>query len=108
LRSLVLEDARRLTWQEVPDPRRRHEREAIVRPLAVAACDLDLPMILGVTPFPFPIHLGHECLAEVVERPGAGPLRRAMLVPLPEDIDPAVIASTADNLADGWRTWRPA
>lgn len=164
MRSLVLEDARRLTWQEVADPQRRHEREAIVRPLAVAACDLDLPMILGVTPFPLPIHLGHECVAEVVEGPdrfaagdrvvvpfqiscgtcercrlgltascatvpplsmyGFGafggdwggmlsdlalvPYADAMLVPLPEDIDPAVIPSAADNLADGWRTVAPA
>jgi threonine dehydrogenase-like Zn-dependent dehydrogenase len=53
-----------------PEPERRHEREAIVRPLAVAMCDLDLPMILGLTLFPLPIHLGHECVAEVVEGPG--------------------------------------
>jgi hypothetical protein len=41
MRSLVLEAARRLAWHEVPEPERRHEREAIVRPLAVATCDLD-------------------------------------------------------------------
>jgi len=43
MRSLVLEGTRRLAWHEVPDPQRRHEREAIVRPLAVATCDLDQP-----------------------------------------------------------------
>jgi threonine dehydrogenase-like Zn-dependent dehydrogenase len=69
MRSLVLEDTRRVAWQEVPEPQRRHEREAIVRPLAVATCDLDQPMIFGQTPFQFPIHLGHECVAEVVEGP---------------------------------------
>src|SRR5215204_1496558 len=69
MRSLVLEDTRRLTWQEVPEPQRRHEREAIVRPLAVAACDLDQAMIFGHTPFQLPIHLGHECVAEIVEGP---------------------------------------
>jgi len=69
MRSLVLEDTRRLAWQEVPEPQRRHEREAIVRPLAVATCDLDQPMIFGETPFHLPIHLGHECVAEVIEGP---------------------------------------
>jgi hypothetical protein len=47
MRSLVLEDTRRLAWHDVPDPERRHEREAIVRPIAVATCDLDQPMIFG-------------------------------------------------------------
>src|SRR5215217_973115 len=69
MRSLVLERPRRLAWHELPEPQRRYEREAIVRPLAVAACDLDLPMILAGTPFPLPIHLGHECVGEVVEGP---------------------------------------
>ena len=41
MRSLILEDTRRLAWHDVPDPERRHEREAIVRPIAVATCDVD-------------------------------------------------------------------
>src|SRR5437660_143930 len=69
MRSLVLEDTRCLAWQEVPEPQRQHEREAIVRPLAVATCDLDQPMIFGQAPFAMPVHLGHECVAEVVEGP---------------------------------------
>jgi threonine dehydrogenase-like Zn-dependent dehydrogenase len=69
MRSLVLEDVRGLRWRDVPEPERTHEREAIVRPLAVATCDLDQPMIFGETPFELPIHLGHECVAEVVEGP---------------------------------------
>ena len=69
MRSLVLEEARQVVWRETPEPQREHEREAIVRPLAVATCDLDQPMIFGQTPFALPIHLGHECVAEVVEGP---------------------------------------
>src|SRR5919202_4110362 len=69
MRSLVLEAPQELAWHDIAEPRRRHEREAIVRPLAVATCDLDQPMIFGETPFEFPIHLGHECVAEVVEGP---------------------------------------
>jgi alcohol dehydrogenase len=164
MHSLVLEDVRRLAWQEVPDPQRHHEREAIVRPLAVATCDADQPMIFGRTPLPFPIQLGHECVAEVVEGPdglstgdrvvvpfqiscgtcqrcmrgltgsctttprlsmyGFGafggnwggmlsdlalvPYAHAMLVALPDGIDPAIVASAADNITDGWRTVAPA
>jgi threonine dehydrogenase-like Zn-dependent dehydrogenase len=164
MRSLVLEDTRRLGWHDVPEPERRHEREAIVRPIAVATCDLDQPMIFGRTPFAMPIHLGHECVAEVVEGPdgfaagdrvvvpfqiscgtcercgrgqtgdcasvaplsmyGFGPLggdwggmlsdlarvpyAEAMLVPLPDGVEPAVVASAADNITDGWRAVAPA
>jgi alcohol dehydrogenase len=164
MRSLVLEDTRRLAWREVPEPQRQQEREAIVRPLAVATCDLDWPLIFGQTPFQYPIHLGHECVAEIVEGPegfargdrvvvpfqiscgtcercrrgltgscatvpplsmyGFGalggewggmlsdlalvPYAKAMLVPLPERIDPEVPASAADNMTDGWRAVAPA
>jgi alcohol dehydrogenase len=160
----LVHDGGRLSWQEVPEPWRRHEREAIVRPRAVATCDLDWPMIFGQTPFQFPIHLGHECVAEVVEGPdGFAPADRvvvpfqiscgkcercrrgltgscatvpplsmygfgalggewggmlshlalvpyadAMLVPVPAGIDPAVVASAADNIPDGWRAVAPA
>ena len=164
MRWLVLEDTRRLAWREAPEPQRRHEREAVVRPLVVATCDLDQPMIFGQTPFQFPIALGHECVAEVVEGPdgfapgervvvpfqiscgtcercrrgltgscttvaplsmyGFGalggdwggmlsdlalvPYAEAMLVRLPEGVDPACVASAADNMTDGWRALAPA
>jgi alcohol dehydrogenase len=164
MRSLVLEAPRQLAWHDVPEPQRRHEREAIVRPIAVATCDLDQPMIFGRTPFAMPIHLGHECVAEVIEGPdgfapgdrvvvpfqiscgtcercrrgrtgdcasvarlsmygfgGLGgdwggmlsdlalvPYAEAMLVPIPDGVEPAVVASAADNIADGWRAVAPA
>jgi len=164
MRSLVLEAPERLAWHRVPEPQRRHEREAIVRPLAVAICDLDWPMIFGRAPFPLPIHIGHECVAEVVEGPegfapgvqvvvpfqiscgtckrcqrgltgncatasprqmyGLGafggdragmladlvlvPYADAMLVRLPDGVDPELVPSAADNIPDGWRTVAPA
>ncbi len=58
---------RRVEWQEVPDPLLREANDAIVRPLAVALCDLDQPMLRGQAPFPGPIALGHEFVAEVVQ-----------------------------------------
>jgi alcohol dehydrogenase len=35
-------------------------------PLAMATCDLDRPVGLGATPFPLPLHFGHECVGEVL------------------------------------------
>jgi alcohol dehydrogenase len=67
VRSLTLTAARRVEWQEAPDPRIDGPGEAIVRPLAVALCDLDRPIITGQTPVPPPVAIGHECVAEVVE-----------------------------------------
>ena len=62
-----------LTWTgdglerlDVAAPSLEGDREALVRPVAVATCDLDGLMIAGETPFPAPIALGHECVAEVV------------------------------------------
>jgi len=74
MRSLVLEETRRLAWHDVPDPERREEREAIVRPLAVATCDLDAAIVSGRTPYEGPFAFGHECVARVVEGPGTGAL----------------------------------
>ncbi len=166
MRHLVLTGPKRLAWQDVPDPELRGAREALVRPLAVATCDLDHPMIAGETPFPTPIALGHECVAEVVEvgrdveavrvgdrvvvpfqiscgtctRCGRGltsdcervaplsmfgfgvaggdrggfladlvrvPYADAMLVPVPDGVDSAAVASVSDNVADAWRLVAP-
>jgi threonine dehydrogenase-like Zn-dependent dehydrogenase len=67
MRSLVLDAPRTLTWHDVPEPDLQDDGQALVRPLAVATCDLDHPMVAGVLPFPLPIAIGHECVAEVVE-----------------------------------------
>jgi threonine dehydrogenase-like Zn-dependent dehydrogenase len=54
-------------WRDVPAPKVEAPRHAIVRPLAVARCDLDLYIALGVVPFAGPIGFGHEAIAEVVD-----------------------------------------
>ena len=66
MRRLTLVEPRRLEWEDVDEPELEGPKEAVVRPLAVARCDLDLPMVLGEAPFPPPIALGHEFVAEVV------------------------------------------
>jgi threonine dehydrogenase-like Zn-dependent dehydrogenase len=67
MRQLTLTEDRRVDWVEVSDPLLREATDALVRPLAVALCDLDQPMIRGQAPFPAPIALGHEFVAEVVD-----------------------------------------
>ena len=65
MRALVFTGPGRLEWQEVPDPEVA-PHGALVRPLAVARCDLDAPMAAaGIFPGPFPV--GHEVVAEVLE-----------------------------------------
>jgi len=55
-----------LEWRDVPEPRLRADDDALVRPLVVARCDIDLPLTSGVFPIHEPFALGHECVAEVL------------------------------------------
>lgn len=166
MRQLMRSEPGRLTWEEVAEPERRSAVDALVRPVAVATCDLDGPIATGESPIPGVIAVGHECVAEVLEvgadvqgvRPGqlvvvpfqiscgnchtcnrgltgscaryptrqmygfgdfAGgwggmlsdvvrvPYADAMLVLLPDGLDPVAVASAADNLPDAWRCVAP-
>ena len=46
MRQLTFVEAGRVEWREAPEPRLTGADGAIVRPLAVARCDLDRPMAL--------------------------------------------------------------
>ena len=65
MRTLVFLEAGRLEWQEAPDPALETADDALVRPLAVAACDLDVALLHGLTPFQGPFPIGHEFVGEV-------------------------------------------
>ena len=65
MRQLTFIEAGRVEWREAPDPELGDPPAALVRPLAVARCDIDLPMAAeGLFPGPFAV--GHETVAEVV------------------------------------------
>jgi alcohol dehydrogenase len=66
MRTLVVRSPGRLEWRGVTAPGPPGPAAAVVRPLAMATCDLDRPLALGRTAFPTPLQLGHECVAEVV------------------------------------------
>jgi alcohol dehydrogenase len=56
-----------LEWRDVPDARLEGDREAIVRAVTVATCDLDLLVARGQVPIQGSLPAGHEGVAEVLE-----------------------------------------
>jgi alcohol dehydrogenase len=56
-----------LECREATRPSLESDLAAIVRPVAVATCDLDALIVAGASPFAPPFAIGHECVAEVVE-----------------------------------------
>jgi alcohol dehydrogenase len=166
MRGLIASPGGSLQWRSVTRPALPGPQGALVRPIAVATCDVDRPMMLGRTIFPLPLHLGHECTAEVAQvgtavtsvrvgdrvvvpfqvscgqcaacRRGhpancvsvppasmygfgisgglwggaladlmAVPFADAMLVRLPEAVDPTAAAGVADNISDAYRQVAP-
>lgn len=163
MRQLTFEEPGRYAWRETADPEITAPEQALVKPLLVACCDLDVAVALGELPMPPGHAVGHEGLAEVVAvgdavrtvnvgdrvvvpfqiscgncrecRRGAtgscaslplmamygmAPLAGldgggfmsdlilvnyadAMLIPVPDAVDPIAIASLSDNIPDGWR-----
>ncbi len=67
MRALFYVAPGRLEWREVESPRLLDPEDAIIRPTAVAACDLDRAIAQGSSPFPGPFMLGHEFCGEVME-----------------------------------------
>jgi threonine dehydrogenase-like Zn-dependent dehydrogenase len=165
MRELNFIEKGKLEWREAPDPELEGDGQAIVRPVALATCDIDAGIVSGPVPFEGPFPFGHECVAEVAdvgdnvksfspgdlvsvpfqiacgecERCRAGqtgncesvprlsmyglpgkvsyggfasdavrvPYADAMLVPIPEGIEPASVASLSDNIPDAWRCVAP-
>ena len=67
MRQLTYLGPGELAWREVATAKLDSDRAALVRPLAVATCDLDALILAGKSPFAPPFALGHECVAEVLE-----------------------------------------
>jgi threonine dehydrogenase-like Zn-dependent dehydrogenase len=66
MQQLTYTAPKALQWREVSEPQLSSDGAALVRPVAVATCDLDALIIDGVSPFPPPFAIGHECVAEVL------------------------------------------
>jgi threonine dehydrogenase-like Zn-dependent dehydrogenase len=66
MQQLTFEAAGNYAWQQAPEPEITAAEQAIVRPLAVACCDLDVAVAQGRLPMPPGHVVGHEGVAEVV------------------------------------------
>jgi alcohol dehydrogenase len=67
MRQLEITGPRTVQWREAAAPALQGDGEALVRPLAVALCDLDAVFLSGAIPIAEPFPFGHECVAEVLE-----------------------------------------
>ena len=86
MRQLTYHEVGRVDWEDVPRPTIDGDGEALVRPIAVATCDLDTAIVRGGV-FGGPLPLGHECVAEVVEVGGSvGGVSPGRLVSVPFQI----------------------
>lgn len=66
MRSMAVGPGGRTWWRDIAAPPDPAPGAAVVHPIAIATCDLDRALTLGRTPIPLPLHLGHECVAEVI------------------------------------------
>lgn len=67
MRALMFRGPMELTWEEIETPQLMEARDALVRPIAVARCDLDPAIAMGLYPMPAPFVMGHEMVGEVIE-----------------------------------------
>jgi threonine dehydrogenase-like Zn-dependent dehydrogenase len=66
MQQLIFEAPGEYAWRDAPDPQITAPAQAIVRPLAVACCDLDVAVAEGRLPMPPGHAVGHEGIAEIV------------------------------------------
>src|SRR3954465_12563607 len=72
MHQLMFEAAGEYAWRDAPDPEITAPGQAIVRPVAVACCDLDVAVAEGRLPMPPGPAVGHEGGAEGQAAGGAG------------------------------------
>jgi len=67
MRQLYFTRPGELQWRQSPEPQLESDLEALVRPLAVATCDLDRMIVRGGLELDGEFAFGHECVAEVID-----------------------------------------
>lgn len=67
MQQLTFVGSRTFEWSDVPTPALTGNGDALVRPIAVATCDLDAAVVSGQAPLPGPFAFGHEFVADVIE-----------------------------------------
>lgn len=67
MRQLTYVSPNVLEWREVPAPLLQSDDDALVKPLVVTRCDLDMYIANGSVGMPGPFAFGHETYGEVVD-----------------------------------------
>jgi threonine dehydrogenase-like Zn-dependent dehydrogenase len=67
MRALFYTGPQMVEWRDVPPPTLQSDSDALVRPLAVTRCDLDLLIVTGTVGWPGPFAIGHETVGIVTE-----------------------------------------
>ena len=67
MRQLEFVEKGKLEWREAPEAKVGGDGEAVVRPVALATCDLDVAFVQGLAPIANPFAFGHECVGEVTD-----------------------------------------
>ena len=67
MRRMVLDGPGAVRWEDAAEPTLAGGDQAVVRPVAVATCDLDVGVLQGRFPLAGPYPFGHEGVAEVVQ-----------------------------------------
>jgi threonine dehydrogenase-like Zn-dependent dehydrogenase len=67
MRRLIFVRPGQAEWQEAPEPRINATTQAIIEPLVIARCDLDVAFMQGIIPMKPGTAIGHETVARVRE-----------------------------------------
>lgn len=95
-------------WHDVPEPTLQAPGDALVRPVAVALCDLDVALLRGRARFAGPFPIGHEFIAEIVDVGDAVTgFHRGQLVVVPFQISCGSCDRCRAGLTGSCRTVRP-
>ncbi|KPF80317.1 hypothetical protein IP88_00645 [alpha proteobacterium AAP81b] len=107
MQALFFLEAGRFEWREVAAPVLAADTDAIVRPLAVARCDLDLYIATGVVPFRGPFAFGHESVGEVVAAGDAAGVMPGDRVVVPFQLSCGVCASCRRGFTGSCESFPP-
>lgn len=67
MRQLTFVEVGQFEWRDVSVPQLQADTDALVHPLAVARCDLDLYIATGFARYPGPFAFGHEMVGVVTD-----------------------------------------
>lgn len=67
MRHAVFVEPGKVEWRETADPAIQTAQDALVRPLVVGRCDLDVSYVRGAMPMPSGAPIGHEIIGEIVD-----------------------------------------